>query len=167
MNKILTLLLIAGLIGMDLVSCSNNRSDYRDDLEINTMQKEIDQLLYHADSLISYDPDDIHFYLDIPEEYCIDCIVRAQTSSTSIDEYGIFHCNNESDAKKLEELIEEYLERALDGKRDWLTSYNPGELEKLEKSRVERYGCYVFYGILDPSTERMAVRKIEELLSQE
>lgn len=129
------------------------------------MQKEIDQMLYHADSLISYDSDDVHFYLDLPKEYCTDCVVRAQSSSTSIDEYGIFHCKSEGDAEKLEDMIEEYLERALDGKREWLLSYNPGELEKLEKSRVERYGCYVFYGILDPTTERMATRRMEEILT--
>lgn len=160
--KWLVLFLLTGC----LVSCTA-RQVFRDDVEVEKVQKEVDAILYHTDSLISYDPDDIRFYLDVPKEYCTDCVVRAQTSSTSIDEYGIFHCKSIEDAEKLEELIQDYLERALDGKREWLQSYNPGELEKLEKSRVERYGSYVFYGILDPSTERMAVKRVEELLLED
>lgn len=154
-----------GLLAASLISCSNRKQEYREDVEVDDLQKELDQILYHSDSLISYDPDDIRFYLDVPPEYCTDCVVRAQTSSTSIDEYGLFHCKSVTDAEILEDLLEDYLERALDGKREWLQSYNPGELEKLEKSRVERYGSYVFYGILDPTTERLAVKRVEEMLT--
>lgn len=147
-------------------SCSVREPVFREDIELYTVQKEIDGLLYHTDSLISYEPDDVRFYLELPDEYCSDCIVRAQTSSTSIDEYGIFHCRNAEDAEKLEELLVAYLERSLEGKREWLQSYNPSELEKLEKSRVERYGSYVFYGILDPPTERLAIERVEEILRE-
>ena len=147
-----------------LAAFSRRAPVYREDIEVETVRDQVDGLLYHTDSLISYDPDDVRFYLEIPEEYCTDCVVRAQTSSLSIDEYGIFHCKNEQDAEKLEELLDEYLERSLEGKREWLQSYNPSELQKLEKSRVERFGSYVFYGILDPPTERLAMQKVEDLL---
>lgn len=147
-----------------LTSCSMRTPAYREDIEVEKVRDEVDSMLYHTDSLISYDPDDVRFYLELPEEYCKDCIVRAQTSSLSIDEYGIFHCKNEQDAEQLEELLDEYLERSLEGKREWLQSYNPSELQKLEKSRVERFGSYVFYGILDPPTERLAMQKVEDLL---
>mgnify|MGYP002515324021 CR=1 FL=1 len=60
---------------------------YREDIEVERVREEVDSLLYHTDSLISYDPDDIHFYLELPQDYCMDCIVRAQTSALSIDEY--------------------------------------------------------------------------------
>lgn len=149
-----------------LGSCSVREPVFREDVELKTVQKEIDGLLYHTDSLISYEPDDVRFYLELPDEYCSDCIVRAQTSSTSIDEYGIFHCKNTEDAEQLEELLIAYLERSLEGKREWLQSYNPSELEKLKKSRVERYGSYVFYGVLDPPTERLAIERVEELLRE-
>ena len=147
-----------------LTSCSMRKPVYREDIEVDAVKDEVDKMLYHTDSLISYDPDDIRFYLELPEEYCKDCIVRAQTSSLSIDEYGIFHCKNERDAERLEDLLEDYLERSLEGKREWLQSYNPSELQKLEKSRVERFGSYVFYGILDPPTERLAMQRVENLL---
>ncbi len=147
--------------------CSGRDDVYREDIEVDRVRDEVDSLLYHTDSLISYDPDDVHFYLELPKDYCMDCIVRAQTSSLSIDEYGIFHCKNEQDAEKLEEMIEDYLDRSLEGKREWLQSYNPGELQKLEKSRVERFGSYVFYGILDPSTERLAIKRVESLLADD
>lgn len=147
-----------------LTACSMRTPAYREDVDVKDIQDEVDGLLYHTDSLISYDPDDIHFYLELPAEYCIDSVVRAQTSSMSIDEYGIFHCKNERDAEQLEELLDDYLSRSLEGKREWLLSYNPSELQKLEKSRVERFGSYVFYGILDPSTERLVITHVEKLL---
>ncbi|MBQ7354682.1 MAG: DUF4358 domain-containing protein [Clostridia bacterium] len=149
-----------------LVACTKQTPNYRTDVEIADMQKEVDGLLYHTDSLISYDPDDIRFYLDLPKEYCNDCIVRAQTSSVSIDEYGIFHCQTEEEADELEDLLEEYLKRSLEGKREWLQSYNPDELRKLEKSKVERFGNYVFYGILDPSTEKIVAERVEGILME-
>ena len=163
MKKLLLLILCI----ICLVACSGRPTVYREDIEVETVRDEVDELLYHTDSLISYDPDDVRFYLELPESYCTDCIVRAQTSSLSIDEYGIFQCRNEKDAEALEDLLEDYLDRSLEGKREWLQSYNPSELEKLEKSRVERFGSYVFYGILDPSTERLAIRRVKEILTDD
>ena len=163
MKKILSALLFL----LCLAACSRRGEVYREDVEVERVRNEVDSLLYHTDSLVSYDPDDVHFYLELPKEYCMDCIVRAQTSALSIDEYGIFHCKNEQDAEKLEEMIEGYLERSLEGKREWLQSYNPGELQKLEKSRAERFGSYVFYGILDPSTERLAIQRVQSLLADD
>ena len=158
--------IILPLLLCGLTACASREPVFREDIPVEEVQLQVDGILYHPDSLISYDPDDIRFYLDIPKEYCTDCIVRAQTSSTSIDEYGIFHCKSVEDAEELEDLLDDYLERTLEGKREWLLSYNPAELEKLEKSRVERYGSYVFYGILDPPTERLAVERVEEILRE-
>ncbi|MGM9647143.1 MAG: DUF4358 domain-containing protein [Eubacteriales bacterium] len=157
-------ILILSVCLLSLTACARRAPVYRTDVEVKTVQEEVDGLLYHTDSLISYDPDDVRFYLELPEEYCNDCIVRAQTSSVSIDEYGIFHCRNEEEAEVLEDLLEDYLERSLEGKREWLQSYNPAELQKLERSDVERFGSYVFYGILDPPTERLAMERVEGLL---
>lgn len=157
-------ILILSVCLLSLTACARRAPVYRTDVEVKTVQEEVDGLLYHTDSLISYDPDDVRFYLELPEEYCNDCIVRAQTSSVSIDEYGIFHCRNEEEAEVLEDLLEDYLERSLEGKREWLQSYNPAELQKLERSDVERFGSYVFYGILDPPTERLAMERVESLL---
>ena len=149
-----------------MVSCGKQTPVYKDDVEMENVQKEIDGILYHNDSLITYDPEEVHFYLNLPEEYCDDCIVRAQTSSVSIDEYGIFHCKTEADAEALADLLEDYIERSLEGKREWLQSYNPDELRKLEHCDVERFGCYVVYGILDPPTEKLVMKKIEGLLRE-
>ena len=157
-------ILILSVCLLSLTACARRAPVYRTDVEVKTVQEEVDGLLYHTDSLISYDPDDVRFYLELPEEYCNDCIVRAQTSSVSIDEYGIFHFRNEEEAEVLEDLLEDYLERSLEGKREWLQSYNPAELQKLERSDVERFGSYVFYGILDPPTERLAMERVESLL---
>ena len=160
----LTLILL--LCCILLFSCGKRQPVYRDDVEMESVQKEIDEVLYHTDSLITYDREEIHFYLDLPEEFCNDCVVRAQTSSASIDEYGIFHCKTEKDAEQLEELLEDYIERSMEGKREWLQSYNPDELQKLEQCDVERFGCYVVYGILDPPTERLMMKRVEGLLRE-
>ncbi len=164
MNYIRKLILLALITLCLCIACSRREIHYRSDVAVDDLQKEVDALLYHTDSLISYDPDDVHFYLELPLEYCDNCIVRAQTSSVSIDEYGIFHCKTVEDAEALEELIEDYLERSLEGKREWLQSYNPDELRKLERSDVRRFGSYVFYGILDAPTERVVMERMEELL---
>lgn len=163
MFKKLLLLTVCLLL---LIACGRREPVYRSNVDVTDVQKEVDGLLYHTDSLITYDPEDIHFYLNLPEEYCQNCIVRAQTSSVSIDEYGIFHCRTEEDAEQLEELIEEYLERSLEGKREWLQSYNPDELRKLEQCDVEQFGCYVVYGILDPPTKRLVIKRVEGLLRE-
>ncbi len=163
MKRILLILICLAMFN----ACALRTPSYRDDVEIEQLQKEVDGLLYHTDSLITYHPDDIRFYLDLPESYCDDCVVRAQTSSLSIDEYGIFRCANEEEADELEDELEDYLERSLEGKRDWLQSYNPSELVKLENGRIKRYGNYVFYGILDPSTERLVASRLKDTLRKD
>ncbi len=160
MKKIFLFCMILALC----IACQKKETAYKDDVEIDTLQEEVDGLLYHRDSLISYQPDDIRFYLDLPAELCTDCTVRAQTSSISIDEYGIFRTTDNASAERLTRLLNDYLARSLEGKREWLQSYNPAEITKLENSRVFRYGNYVIYLVLEPSTEEMVNKRVKEIL---
>ncbi len=152
------------LLFLFLTACVSRETVYRDDIEINDIDAAVQSLIAHTDTMVTYDSDQVHFYLSIPIDYCNDCVVRAQTSSQSIDEYGIFHCNNEADAEALEELLNDYLFTSLQGKKEWLENCNTTELRKLEGGRVRRYGSYVCYTVLDPAVEDQFMKNVKTLL---
>ena len=48
--------------------------------------------------------------------------------------------------------------------RDLLTSYNPGELPKLEQAQVKVCGTYVFYSFLSEAETSAAITALEQTL---
>ncbi|MGM9681747.1 MAG: DUF4358 domain-containing protein [Eubacteriales bacterium] len=164
MRKILVLILASTLL---LSCCTRNRAPvYRNDLTAAEIADRIAGDLPDFDNLSDYSDEDIAFYLGIPADLASDQSVRVQTNSVSIDEFGVFKAENDSQAEELENLLQNYLDSSLEGKREWLESYNPTEMDKLEEAEIKRYGSYVVYLILDRADRRVAKENVTKILTE-
>lgn len=170
MKKILILSLVLIILSATLavcISCTRNKvTVYRNDMTTEEISDRIAGDLPDFDHLSDYSDEDIAFYLGIPADLVDDQSVRVQTSSVSIDEFGVFKVEDDSKAEELENLLQNYLDSSLEGKREWLESYNPTELDKLEDAEIERYGKYVVYLILDKADRRVAKENITKILTE-
>lgn len=173
-------LLLAALIlpiAILLSSGCDRAPDYRRDIDVETIADTLTPLLSHPETLVRYDADQIHFFLGLPEPYCGDSVVMVQTRSDSVDEYGIFLCNNEEEADELEELLDDYLELTIPGKLAYLSDCGTGEGEyeadgassrsadRALTGRVKRYGLYVCYTLLDDEEDDALQSELKKLLS--
>lgn len=148
-----------------LIACTRTPV-YRDDLSAGTVASEIAKSLPDSAGLIRYTEEDIEFYLEIPAELSEDRCVMMQQSSVAIDEIGVFHAVDEESAVRIEELLEEYIDRSEETKGDWLLNTLPEELRKLEDAEILHRGRYVIYLILSKADRRIAVENIEKILSE-
>lgn len=174
-------IIILLLFTIFLTAC-NQESQYRCDLEISVIEQTLTPLLAHPETLITYDSDQIRFFLGLPERYCADCVVMVQSREGCVDEYGVFLCNNSNDADELEGLLNDYLELTIPGKLAYLNDsyaddfenqFEPSTVDSSENSanisltgRVRRYGSYVCYTLLSEADDRALQNKLKALLSE-
>ena len=95
-----------------------------------------------------------------------DCHMLFSVSSQNIDEIGVFHGQNEAEAKEIYAKIEDYLEDQIEHQSAFIASYAPEELPKLTNSEVRRFGNYVIYIILPEEDKEDAFDAIEEALKR-
>lgn len=166
MKKILLSSRLWGLLFLMILlsACSKWRTDYRDDVDIALIQQAVSPLLAHPDTLIAYDCDEIHFFLNIPENYCTDSVVCAQSAPQQTDEYGVFHCNNSDDAEQLTELLETYLQTSVAAKQAWLADCGSEVTTANAHGKVRCYGNYVCYTVTDEATEQSIHETVKRLL---
>lgn len=172
---------LLALLLMLLISC-NRTPDYRIDVDIESIAQTITPILDHSETMIRYDADQIHFFLGLPEPYCSDSVVMVQSKAGTVEEYGIFRCNNENDAEELEEMLDDYLELTIPGKLAYLNECNSDKDSSATESatdttvqtannaltgRVRRYGIYVCYTILDHEDDLVLQKELKSLLKEE
>lgn len=80
--------------------------------------------------------------------YTSSTILMAQDTSESADQIGIFHANNEADAKIVQEIIEEYVETETRKLRDAYEMYAKDEVVKLDNAQIKVCGTYILYTFL-------------------
>ena len=86
--------------------------------------------------------------------------------STDVSELGILRASNEENAKKLLEDAQLYIKDTQEQKREFLRSYSPSELEKLNSAEARRFGNYVIFTIADQNEKSKIFQKAEELLKK-
>lgn len=160
-----------------LTSCQI-QSDYRQDLDVQAIAESLSALLEHPETMHRYDSDEIHFFIGLPDQFCTDCAVMAQSRPDLADEFGIFRCYGEEVAEELEDLLEDYLDRTLPEKLAYLNddekyphdSSNDDEAEETSavdlSGSVRRYGLYVCYTLLKSSDEESIHKQIKKILSE-
>lgn len=77
-----------------------------------------------------------------------ECKIYTSNESTNFDEFGIMLFDNEKNAKKAKKTVNNYLANAKEEFRSGII-YNVAEYPKFEAARLELYGNYLIYGILD------------------
>lgn len=93
-------------------------------------------------------------------------ILLADDSDMNIDEIGVFHVTDPKDVSRVKSILNDYVKAQSMRLKDLLTSYNPGELPKLDEAEVEVCGQYVMYTILSDADTDAAEDAFERLLEQ-
>ena len=141
MKKAIVLLF---LLAASLALFSACEKSYRDDL---TPYELADYLEAEgvATSLRSMD-DNAGFYgnLSIGAPFSL----RLAEDGSNLDEFAIFACGNEQEAKALAKRLESYLADRYEKDKEWYLSYIPMEVPKLQHAEVKIFGKYVVYAIL-------------------
>ena len=84
--------------------------------------------------------------------------IAVQSMSTSIDEIGIFEARDASEVKKIEAMIDGFLDLYNDL---WNDDYLESEYPKLKNAERVTRGNFVMYVILDDSTRAAAITAFE------
>ena len=82
-----------------------------------------------------------------------DCDIRYSLPGDDVNEIGVFRAGNKNDAKKLYDLVQQYLDELKEDKRAFVESYAPLEAKKLDNAKVKRFGNYVAYAILSDAEQ--------------
>lgn len=96
--------------------------------------------------------------------YTSSVILTALDVSASADQIGIFHANNEADAKIVLEIIEEYVETETRKLRDAYEMYAKDEVVKLDNAQIKVCGTYILYTFLSEEDTEIVQTVFEEAL---
>ena len=94
-----------------------------------------------------------------------DCDIRYSLPGDDVNEIGVFRANSPKDAKKLYDLVQQYLDELKEDKRAFVESYAPLEAKKLDNAKVKRFGNYVAYAILSNAEQENFFEVIKNSVS--
>ncbi len=158
MKKLICFLLVILSI-IPFYACGR-RGEYKDDVACRILTNEIAVLCPTENGYSNFSHDQIVYFFEntaIPTDYSM----IYSTDAEDINEIGVFHCADEESAAQMLKLTQNYIENMQDTQVNFISSYAPYELPKLEGAEVRRYGNYVVYVILDTNERRAAFSALE------
>ena len=157
MKKILVIV-ISLLLICELWSCTDKKSEgYRNDISPEHLSAKVLTALRNSDQYVQYSKEDL-LITHSDEIAAANGCVYVSTDPMSINEFGIFLSDG---GDTLFNEINEYLYDTVEGKTEWLRSYNPSEVSKLTDGKVRIIGDYIVYSFLD-SDERTTLYSVIE-----
>ena len=112
-----------------------------------------------------YTSDELDFLFSSPQLYDDICVVYS-ADSTDVCELGILHASSEERAKKLYEDAKGYIKSMQEQKSEFLRSYSPAELPKLNSAEARLFGQYIIFAVADQNDRDEVFKKAEALLSK-
>ena len=161
MNKILSFILSTILISLLLCSCSNKQ--YSDSHECSYITTALQNEILNRQDYVLYSAEDIAFMLDDTDNFDSYSVIYS-SSSDDIGEVGVFHAVSEEQSLELLDDVVDYLSDLKEEKSSFVRNYLPNEQQKLDGSKVKRFGNYVVFTVLDASDSEAVFKKIEKLL---
>lgn len=144
-------------------SCA--QKSYESALSCSELSAELEKEFSLADGdFKKYSDEDINFLFSSEKLYD-DACVSYSADSVDVCELGIFHSSNEEDAKKLFEDVKLYIKNSQEQKSDFIRSYAPEELSKLNSAEARKYGNYVIFTVADSEQKSKIFEKAEKLFS--
>ena len=159
MKKFLCIFL---LLLLPFSSCAKTE-EYRDDVACRPLTTKLAELCPVENGYSELGDEQLKYFFegtDLPTDYSM----IGSNDMEDINEIGIFHCKNKEDAEKMLELTKKYIENMQATQVNFISSYAPYEIPKLEGADVRRYGNYVVYVILDTNEQKTAFSAIENEL---
>lgn len=147
-----------------LPSCKKAEK-YRDGISCEELSIEIRDEVDNFGEATSYSEEDIRLIFGSSSLFD-DFSVIYSSEPNDINEVGIFHCPDESAAKKFLAVAKEYVREEEENKKAFVASYAPLEVPKLESAEARRYGNYVIYTILGEDAKEEAFDKAKKILEK-
>ena len=134
-----------------LVICLNACTSYRDDVAARDIAPTALESLSTVGGFTALDELFLSLEFSNPElieSDVSDWVVYSSSSTTSVDEFGIFHVKADGDLDAVKAEVTAYVEATQVKLQVFLEKYEPAETTKLENAQVFVYGNYVVYTIL-------------------
>ena len=160
MKGFIIALLCVALLCPVFASCAQPR--YIDSLACSDIANALREEILGENEYGIYDDAEVEYLID-SDCYNSSCVMYS-LSGDDVGEVGILHADN---VKKAEELLEdtsEYIDDLKEEKSDFLRSYLPDELDKLNKASVKRFGNYVVYTILPSDLSEKVFQRVKDML---
>ncbi len=133
-----------------LTACGKS---YKDDKTASQLAAVIEKAAPTNGGYSSAESDFVDFNMKGVSEICDEYVIKLSSADTDMSEFGVFHAKTSSDAEKISELCQKYVDKV---KTNYNPDYLPEEYPKIQNAKVTVWGNYVVYTMLTDS-ERTAV----------
>lgn len=164
-NKMRYLILILSLALLCSFFTACYQNTYSDTLTAQDVSQAARAQVSDGGEYLEYSADDISYMLG-DNSGIKDCSVLYSPSSDDISEIGVLHAHSNEEAEQLLKAAEKYINELKATKTEFLRNYAPGELDKLENARVQRFGQYVVFTVLSPESSSRVLATVEEMLKK-
>lgn len=154
------LLILASILVALSASCS--KPAYRTDISPSDLADSAAATLRMRGALVPMGASYLFAVFDLSGvEYTDFTVLRAEDISS--DEFGIFRCRSEEEAKRLAGHLNDELD---DLREDWDDRYFPEEKHKIDNARAEAYGVTVVYTVLSKEEQEGLISAVKAALSE-
>ena len=147
-----------------LFACSRD-TEYNDSVPCSEILDTLEEQLPIDLGYETYGGDYVEYHFGNLGE-CDDRSIRYSVLSENIDEFGIFHAKDKKSKDLISNSVENYIQSMVKDKKEFIASYAPKELPKLESAEVSVYGNYVAYAILSDKDRSTFFETVENLLNK-
>ncbi len=144
---------------LSLAACSK---DYRDDLKASELASAIEKAAPAEGGYAAAESDFADFNMKGITDICDEYVIKLSSADTDMSEFGVFHAKNPTDAKKISDICQKYLDKTL---ANYNPDYLPEEYPKIQNAKVTVYGNYVVYTMLTETERAEAVEAITTLIA--
>ena len=162
MKKSLAIIL-ALLLTSFLYSCQ--KTDFEDSVSCTEIGELIEVTVSDGQEYIPHDATHLALNFDGGED-CDDVFSAYSANTTDISEFGVFHAPNENAAEELYGEVRDYVSDMQEEQREFIASYAPHELSKLDAAKVKKFGNYVVYTVLPKDTTTTVMDEVERYLNK-
>ncbi len=142
--------LIAALL-LCLILTLNACSSLRSDVEVATLTSAVLAKVSTQGGFTAADSDYVDLEFAKPDVISANVdqwMICASTSSSTVDEFGIFRVKDGGDVSAIKAEVSDYVQSMQVKLEVYLDMYDPAEKTKLENAQVTVYGNYVVYTML-------------------
>ena len=159
--------LIAALLLCFTLAFTACASSYRSDVAVNDLTSAVLNAVSTAGGFTAADSDYVDLEFTKPDVISANVdqwSICASTSSSTVDEFGIFRVKEGGDVGAVKAEVSDYVQSMQVKLEVYLDMYDPAEKTKLENAQVFVYGNYVVFTMLSEADTTALTSAIEGAL---
>ena len=159
--------LIAALLLCFTLACTACASSYRSDVAVNDLTSAVLNAVSTPGGFTAADSDYVDLEFTKPDVISANVVqwsICASTSSSTVDEFGIFRVKEGGDVGAVKAEVSDYVQSMQVKLEVYLDMYDPAEKTKLENAQVFVYGNYVVFTMLSEGDTTALTSAIEGAL---